>query len=147
MQYMLDTNICSFLMRGAPEQVLLRFDDALQGDCAVVISAVTYQELVYGATHPKAPRKVLGELEKFLLCVDDIVPLDAAAVACGARVLQALHKKGEPISINDSLIAGHAMTTGSVLVTNNMREFSRVEGLDAEDWTQPQAPSHENVER
>lgn len=145
MQYMLDTNICSFLMRGAPEQVLRSFDAVLQDDGTVVISAVTYQELMYGATHPKAPRKVLDELEKFLLCVDDIVPLDAAAVACGARILQALHKKGEPIGINDTLIAGHAMTTGSVLVTNNMREFSRVDGLDAEDWTLPQAPSSEKT--
>lgn len=133
---MLDTNICSFLMRGAPQQVLLHFDRALQSECEVLISAVTYQELLYGATHPKAPRKILKDLEKFLECVDAILPLDAAAIARGAAILKALHKKGAPIGLNDSLIAGHALTAGCQLITNNTREFSRVEGLQVHDWTQ-----------
>ena len=137
MPYMLDTNICSFIMREEPAEVFQRFEHAAQEGRTIVISAVTYIELLYGAIHPRAPRKILQGVMEFITCLDAIKPLDAAAIAKGAEIQRDLYKKGTPISQNDSLIAAHAITSGSILITNNMREFARVPGLDVQDWVQP----------
>ncbi|MBQ6657269.1 MAG: type II toxin-antitoxin system VapC family toxin [Ottowia sp.] len=135
--YMLDTNICSFIIREEPQQVLHNFERAAQEGRAITISAITYIELLYGAISPRAPKKVLQGVRDFVACLDEISPLDAAAIAKGAEIQRELLKKGTPIGQNDSFIAAHAITSGSILITNNMREFARVPGLDVQDWVQP----------
>ncbi|MBQ9578735.1 MAG: type II toxin-antitoxin system VapC family toxin [Ottowia sp.] len=135
--YMLDTNICSFIIREEPQQVLHNFERAALDGRAITVSAITYIELLYGAISPRAPKKVLQGVRDFVACLDEISPLDAAAIAKGAEIQRELLKKGTPIGQNDSFIAAHAITSGSILITNNMREFARVPGLDVQDWVQP----------
>lgn len=135
--YMLDTNICSFIIREEPQQVLHNFERAALDGRAITVSAITYIELLYGAISPRAPKKVLQGVRDFVACLDEISPLDAAAIAKGAEIQRELLKKGTPIGQNDSLIAAHAITSGSILITNNMREFARVPGLDVQDWVPP----------
>ena len=134
---MLDTNICSFIIREEPQQVLHNFERAALDGRAITVSAITYIELLYGAISPRAPKKVLQGVRDFVACLDEISPLDAAAIAKGAEIQRELLKKGTPIGQNDSFIAAHAITSGSILITNNMREFARVPGLDVQDWVPP----------
>jgi tRNA(fMet)-specific endonuclease VapC len=75
-------------------------------------------------------------VSEFLKRVDEILPWDKEAVDATTEVKKQLMAKGTPIGNNDTAIAGHAIATGCVLVTNNTREFSRVDGLKLEDWVQ-----------
>lgn len=134
--YMLDTNICSYILREKPAQVLEAFERAFQEGHRIVISAITYFELLHGAARPKAPRKLAAEIEELVSRLDDIVPLDTDAVKRAASLQGKLFRKGCPIGQADALIAGHALANDCVLVTHNTREFSRVEGLQVHDWAQ-----------
>lgn len=130
--YMLDTNICSFIMREQPEAVRKRLAQAVLRGHRIVISAITYQEMRFGATGPKAsPAQLVDELCTRL---DAVLPWDRAAVDATTEIKVALHLAGTPIGPNDTAIAGHAIAAGAVLVTNNVREFERVPGLVLEDW-------------
>ncbi|QXX08006.1 type II toxin-antitoxin system VapC family toxin [Vibrio neptunius] len=127
---MLDTCICSFIMREQPIAVLKKLQTVVGEQHRIVISAITYQEMQYGLLG----RKDAVLVEEFLKRVDEILPWDKAAVDATTEVKRDLMSKGTPIGNNDTAIAGHAMSTGCVLVTNNIREFQRVEGLELEDW-------------
>ena len=132
--YMLDTNICSFIMREQPEAVLKRLEQAvLRGD-RIVVSAVTYAEMRFGATGPKASPRHIQLVDAFCARLDAILPWDRAAVDATTDIRVALRLAGTPIGPNDTAIAGHAIAAGAVLVTNNVREFERVPGLVLEDW-------------
>lgn len=132
--YMLDTNICSFIMRERPESVLQRLAQTVAKRHRVVVSAITYSELRFGAIGPKASSRVVGMVDAFTRRVDAILPWDAQAVDETARLRVFLAAQGTPIGNNDAAIAGHALATGCVLVTNNSREFARVPQLIIEDW-------------
>ncbi len=101
----------------------------------VVISVVTYQEMQYGLLGKKASPKHAVLVEEFLKRVDAILPFDKAAADAAISVKRDLMQKGRPIGNNDTAIAGHALATGCILVTNNNREFQRVSGLNLEDWS------------
>ncbi|EJI4858967.1 type II toxin-antitoxin system VapC family toxin [Salmonella enterica] len=132
--YMLDTNICSFIMREQPEAVIKRLEQAVLRNHRIVVSAITYAEMCFGATGPKAsPRHVLL-VEAFCTRLDAILPWDRAAVDATTDIKVALRLAGTPIGPNDTAIAGHAIAAGAILVTNNTREFERVAGLVLEDW-------------
>lgn len=133
--YMLDTCICSFIQRQQPLPVLQRLQQARQQRYQIVISAITYAEMRFGATSRKASPKHLALVEAFLLRLDAILPWDVAAVDQTALIRRELADLGTPIGANDTAIAGHARSQGLVLVTNNTDEFSRVTGLQLEDWT------------
>lgn len=133
--YMLDTCICSFIQREQPLLVLQRLQQARQQRQAIVISAITYAEMRFGATSRKASAKHIAMVEAFLLRLDGILPWDVAAVDHTALIRRELADLGTPIGANDTAIAGHARSLGLILVTNNTREFSRVAGLRLEDWT------------
>ena len=100
----------------------------------IVISAITYAEMRYGAIGTKASQKHGVLVDDFLRCLDAVLPWDVAAVDSASKVKKALSDAGTPIGGNDTAIAGHAIARNSILVTNNTREFSRVAELTLEDW-------------
>ncbi|MGI4984673.1 MAG: PIN domain-containing protein [Janthinobacterium lividum] len=133
---MLDTNICSFIMRERPPELLIRLEACIAAQERVVVSAITYAEMRFGAIGRKASPKHEAMVAAFVVRLDGILPWDAAAVDETTRIRAALAKLGTPIGGNDSAIAGHALSAGAVVVTNNVREFMRVPDLHYEDWTQ-----------
>ena len=131
MRYMLDTNIVAFAKNNRPEIVLERMGQFEPGDLCV--SSITLAELEYGVFNSSNPDRNQLALTLFLASIE-VVPFgDDAAVEYG-RIRADLRRKGTPIGANDLLIAAHAKALGMTLVTNNTREFSRVEGLALEDW-------------
>jgi tRNA(fMet)-specific endonuclease VapC len=131
---MLDTCICSFIMRELPESVLQRLANEVAQQNRIVISAVTYAEMRYGQIGKKASPKHKQLVDEFVRRVDAVLPWDMAAVDATVEVKRQLSEAGTPIGANDTAIAGHALAVGCGLVTNNVREFSRVPGLVYEDW-------------
>lgn len=138
--YMLDTNICSYIMRERPVAVLERLQAAVDDQHQIVVSVITYYEMLLGATGPKASPRHARLVEAFLARLSAILPWDAAAAEHATRIRQDLAARGTPIGGNDMMIAGHALAADCILVTNNMREFTRVAGLRVEDWAR-QDPS------
>ncbi|MEK6788030.1 MAG: type II toxin-antitoxin system VapC family toxin [Pseudomonadota bacterium] len=132
--YMLDTCICSFIMRERPESVLQRLADAVARNDQIVISAITYAEMRYGQIGKKASPKHKKLVDEFVSRLDQVLSWGQDAVDATIEVKRQLSKVGASIGDNDTAIAGHAIASGCILVTNNVREFSRVPGLDYEDW-------------
>ncbi len=133
MKYMLDTNICIFLIKNKPESVIQKFIQNKPED--ICISSITYAELMHGVENSKAKEKNQIALAMFLSEIQ-IVPFDIQAAQSYGVVKADLQKRGLPIGPMDTLIAAHANALGLVLVTNNVREFSRVKGLVVEDWVE-----------
>ncbi|KWO84273.1 twitching motility protein PilT [Burkholderia ubonensis] len=132
--YMLDTNICSYIMRERPPVVLSRLQSCVGAQHRIVVSAVTYAEMRFGAIGRKVSPKHADLVTAFVARLDGVLPLDAAAVDATTAVRAELAARGTPIGANDASIAGHAIAAGAVLVTHNTREFGRVDGLSFEDW-------------
>lgn len=132
--YMLDTCICSFIMRERPESVLQRLTQEVALKNRIVISAITYAEMRYGQIGKKASPKHKTLVDDFVKRLDEVLSWDLRAVDATVEVKLQLTQAGLIIGGNDTAIAGHAIASGSVLVTNNVREFSRVAGLTYEDW-------------
>lgn len=131
---MLDTCICSFIMREHPEAVLRRLAAAVARNDRIVISAITYAEMRYGQIGKKASPRHKMLVDEFVKRLDQVLPWDQAAVDATIEIKSQLSRAGEVIGGNDMAIAGHALAAGCILVTNNVREFSRVPGLNHEDW-------------
>ncbi|MGL4860118.1 MAG: type II toxin-antitoxin system VapC family toxin [Enterobacteriaceae bacterium] len=132
--YMLDTNICSFIMREQPVSVIDKLQQSVFRGHSIVISAITYAELKFGAIGKKASPRHNQLVEAFCQRLDAILAWDSAAVDNTTEIKQALASVGTPVGPNDAAIAGHAIATGAILVTNNLREFTRIKGLKVEDW-------------
>lgn len=132
--YMLDTNICSYIMRQRPKTVLHQLEQAGARQHRIVVSAITYAELRFGAINPKASSSITPMIDAFVQRLDAILPWDTAAVDETAQIRRYLAEKGLPISHNDAAIAGHALSQGCTLITHNTREFQRVPRLVSEDW-------------
>ncbi|PCE24845.1 PIN domain-containing protein [Burkholderia ubonensis] len=132
--YMLDTNICSYIMRERPPVVLSRLQSCVGAQHRIVVSAVTYAEMRFGTIGRKASPKHADLVTAFVARLDGVLPWDAAAVDATTAVRAELAARGTPIGANDASIAGHAIAAGAVLVTHNTREFGRVDGLSFEDW-------------
>lgn len=132
--YMLDTHICSFIMREQPEAVLKRLEQAVLHNHRIVVSAITYAEMRFGAIGKKASPRHVQLVDAFCSRLDAILPWDKTAVDATTVIKAALAAAGTPIGPNDTAIAGHAIAAGAILVTNNTREFERVAGLMLEDW-------------
>lgn len=131
---MLDTNICSFIVRERPESVLMHLEKAVISQHRIVVSAITYSEMRFGAINPKASPRITDMVDAFVQRLDAILPWDAAAVDETARLRAHLAVQGTPIGNNDAAIAGHALAANCILITNNTREFARVPRLSLEDW-------------
>ncbi|WP_333849635.1 PIN domain-containing protein [Leclercia sp.] len=132
--YMLDTNICSFIMREQPEAVFRRLEQAVLRNHRIVVSAITYAEMRFGAIGKKASPRHGLLVDAFCARLDAVLAWDRAAVDATAEIKAALATAGTPIGPNDAAIAGHAIAASTILITNNMREFTRVPGLALEDW-------------
>ncbi len=133
--YVLDTDTSSYIIRERSPEILQRLDAATRAGHEIVISVITYAELMQGL-HSAAARagwdvKVSG----FLQTVHDVVPWDTTAADQWARINPSLRAAGTPIGAADTMIAAHAMALGAVLITNNTAHFQRVEGLTFENWT------------
>ena len=131
MKYMLDTNICIYMIKHQPENVIRKFMEHNPDD--ICISAITYAELAHGVEKSQAREKNRIAL-MVLLSEIQIVPFDDLAAQIYGEVKADLQKKGTPIDPMDTLIVAHAKSMNLTLVTNNTKEFARVEGLELEDW-------------
>lgn len=133
MRYMLDTNICIYIAKNKPANVLQKFKSVVPGD--VTVSSITYAELMFGVYKSQRVQSNLNKLIQFAEKIR-IVPFDSAAADCYGRIRSQLECQGTPIGSLDTLIASHALSLDITLVTNNQREFSRVEKLKTENWSQ-----------
>lgn len=131
---MLDTNICSYIMRERSAAVLERLQAAVEGQNSIVISVITYYEMLLGTIGSNASPRHAALVEAFVSRLSAILPWERMAAEEAMRIGKDLRAKGTPIGGNDTMIAGHALAAECVLVTNNMREFSRVAELHVEDW-------------
>nr|WP_284041511.1 type II toxin-antitoxin system VapC family toxin [Halomonas olivaria] len=131
---MLDTCICSFIMREQPNSVIHRLATEVERGNRIVVSAITYAEMRYGQIGKKASARHAPLVDAFVKRLDAVLPWDKQAVDATIELKQFLAKAGTPIGPNDSAIAGHALASTCILVSNNIREFSRVPGLVYEDW-------------
>lgn len=132
--YMLDTCICSFIMREQPASVINRLAAEVERGNRIVVSAVTYAEMRYGQIGKKASAKHKTLVDEFIKRLDAVLPWDKQAVDATVEIMGVLAKAGTPIGSNDSAIAGHAIASACTVVTNNVREFSRVPRPVYEDW-------------
>lgn len=132
MKYMLDTNICIYAIKHKPETVIKRF--LAHNPDEMCISAITYGELMHGVEKSQSTEKNRIALALFLSPIT-ILEFGAEAAEEYGRIRADLEKKGTPIGSMDLLIAAHAKAEQLIIVTNNTREFKRVEGLPVEDWT------------
>jgi tRNA(fMet)-specific endonuclease VapC len=130
-RYLLDTNICIYIQRNKPENVLARFEKLKPGEAA--ISVVTWGELMYGAEKSQYRQKVMALLDEFTLFVP-VLPMSGHVGKAYGDIRKTLESQGTPIGNNDLWIAAHAMTENLVLVTNNEKEFKRIPHITLENW-------------
>lgn len=133
MHYLLDTDICIYLIKKRPPEVLERFRQHSPQD--VAISIITLFELEYGVEKSQYPQRSKDALAKFLLPLN-LINLDRSSAIEAAIIRAQLEKKGMPIGPYDLLIAGLARSRDMTLVTNNIKEFERVDSLHLENWVE-----------
>ena len=131
MKLLLDTNICIYLIKRKPPEVLQMFNTYQVGDLG--ISSITVAELEYGVQKSQFPSRNQQALEQFLLPLQ-IVDFDNAAAVIYGNIRAILEKRGTPIGSLDTLIAAHAVSLQITLITNNVKEFSRVPNLELDNW-------------
>ncbi len=132
MRYLLDTNICIYLIKSRSAALLAHFSACEVGE--IGISAITVAELCFGVEKSQYPDRNRAALEQFLLPLL-VVAFDWRAAEAYGRLRTTLETQGTPIGALDTLIAAQAVSLDVTLVTNNVREFSRVPGLRWENWT------------
>lgn len=130
LKYMLDTNIVIYVIKRRPVEVLNTFNQRATQMC---ISAITLSELIHGAEKSAKPEHNLRQVDDFCSRLEVLDYTNKAAFHYG-EIRAGLEKIGKPIGINDLHIAAHARSEGLVLVSNNLKEFDRVEGLRTENW-------------
>jgi len=130
MKYMLDTNICIFMLKHVPN-VLAVFEK--KKNKGIAISSIVLAELEHGVYNSNAYEKNRDALIAFLPLVE-VFPFGSRAANMYGQICTSLQKQGRLISPMDMLIGAHAKAEGLILVTNNTREFSRVANLELEDW-------------
>jgi len=130
LKYMLDTNIAIYVIKRRPPEVLATFNQHAGQLC---ISSITMAELMHGVEKSAKPGHNLRQVEDFVSRLMVLEYGNKAAAHYG-EIRAVLERKGTPIGVNDLHIAGHARGDGLTLVTNNLNEFERVEGLRLENW-------------
>ena len=130
LKYMLDTNIVIYVIKRRPIEVLKVFNRHTGQMC---ISSITLAELLHGAEKSAKQEHNLRQVEDFVSRLD-VLEYGRKAAAQYGDIRSDLERKGTPIGVNDLHIAGHARGEGLTLVTNNLREFERIEALRLENW-------------
>jgi tRNA(fMet)-specific endonuclease VapC len=131
MKYMLDTNICIYLIRKKPVQVIKRLQNTKISE--IGISVITLSELEYGVAKSSSKIQNRMALAEFLAPLE-VVPFAESAAAKYGEIRAFLEIKGTPIGAYDLMIAAHALSLNLTLVTNNTREFERIPKLQIENW-------------
>ena len=131
MLYLLDTNICSYILKKHPISVKSHFD--MVGLDALAISSIVLAELYYGAArHPKG-LSIRHEIDDFTSRLK-VLPWDASAANHYGAIRSTLEKKGNPTGAMDMLIAAHARSQQAILVTNNIKHFDKIPDLSVVNW-------------
>jgi tRNA(fMet)-specific endonuclease VapC len=130
LSYMLDTNICIYVMKNYPPELLGKFNALAEQLC---ISSITLGELHYGAEKSARRAENLTAIEHFVARLDVLAFATKAAAHYG-QLRAELERAGAPCGPHDMQIGGHARSEGLIVVTNNMREFGRMPGIRAENW-------------
>lgn len=138
--YMLDTDVCIRVVRDRTPELNDRF--SLYGD-ALCISTVALMELLVGAAKSMRPDQQRQKVDRFVARLK-VLPFDALAAEHAADIRANLERRGQMIGNYDVLIAGHARSRGMTIVTGNVREFGRVDGLRVEDWFPVRDGFHED---
>jgi tRNA(fMet)-specific endonuclease VapC len=130
-RYLLDTNICIYVIRQKPQAVLTRLQGVRLAD--VAISAITLSELQYGVSKSARPEQNRVALAQFVAPIE-VLDYDGCAATRYGDLRAELERAGEPLGSLDMLIAAHALALDRTLVTNNEAEFRRVPALSVENW-------------
>ena len=131
MRYMLDTNICIYIIKNKPKKVIMELKRHKPSE--ICVSAITYAELTYGVEKSMAVEK--NRLALALLFSNiEVLNFDIKAAIHYGKIRAYLEKQGTPIGPLDMMIAAHAMSLGYTVVTNNIEEFERVPDLKLENW-------------
>ena len=133
LRYMLDTDICIYVIKSRPEELRTRFDGLAE---QLSISAVTLAELHYGAEKSTRRHENLRTVNAFAARLA-VLDFTAEAAAHAGQIRAELAKLGRLAGPYDMLIGGHARSASLTIVTNNRREFDRMPGLNVENWTNP----------
>lgn len=133
MKYLLDTNICIYLIKQRPAHILNRFRAEKPGD--IGISVITVAELQYGVSKSQRLQQNQESLDQFLIPLV-VIDFDDAAAHIAGHIKASLEKQGAPIGVYDLLIGAHALALETTLITNNVREFQRIPGLRLENWAE-----------
>lgn len=133
MRFLLDTNTCIYIIKNKPPQVFQKFQTLNISD--IGISSITIAELEYGVYKSQHREKNKLALTQFLIPLE-IVPFDDKSTLLYGQIRAELERKGTVIGAMDMLIASQAMSLGLTLVTNNIKEFSRIAGLVLENWVE-----------
>jgi tRNA(fMet)-specific endonuclease VapC len=128
--YMLDTNICIYVMKTYPAAVLDKFNALAEQLC---ISSITLGELRNGAEKSSRRAENLTSVEHFVARLE-VLPFGIKAAVHYGQVRAELERAGTPCGPHDMQIGGDARSEGLIVVTNTMREFARMPGLRAENW-------------
>ena len=130
LEYMLDTNICIYVLKGRPPALRERFDRVAERLC---ISSITLAELHYGAEKSAQRLANLQAIAEFVARLE-VLDFSGAAAAHHGQIRAELERLGQPVGPYDMLIGAHARSEGLILVTNNLREFARMPGIRVENW-------------
>jgi len=130
-QYLLDTNICIYIINKRPPEVFDRFRSIKL--MQLHIPTIVIFELYFGLEKNQSHRRNASFIENFIAPLT-VTGFSIEAAKCAAKIRYQLRKKGTPIGAYDIQIAAIAMTEGLVLLTNNTKEFERIEGLKLENW-------------
>ena len=133
LKYLLDTNIAIYVIKRRPPEALAHFN---RHAGQLAMSVVSQAELIHGVEKSERPEQNLRVVEDFCSRLT-LLDYGQKAAAHYGDIRANLERKGTPIGVNDLHIAGHARSEGLTLVTNNLKEFERVEGLRLENWVSP----------
>jgi len=131
MLHMLDTNICSYILKKHPPSVKARFHEV--GSASLAISTVVLAELYFGAARHPRGTTIRQEIDDFTTRLT-VIPWDEPAAEHYGAIRAALETKGSPIGAMDMMIAAHARSLAATLVTNNTKHFTNVPGLSIANW-------------
>ena len=134
MRYLLDTDICSYVIRARDSRLLAVMEEKVLAGADLSISVVTYSEMRLGAERSRNAQRYNKAIRAFCDRLSDVIAWDRPAADEFARLQARLLDAGTPMGGNDAMIAAHALSLGRMLITNNEKHFSKVPGLTVANW-------------